>query len=190
MEPIDKTDLLAASWRAVYTRHQHEKMISRLLSEKGFEVFLPLYQVRRRWKDRVKELSLPLFPCYVFIQGGFERRLDIVTTPGIHGFVTLGNAPAVIPEQEIEGIRQAVTSGALVEPHPFLKCGDWVRIRSGPLEGIEGILVRKKNSLRLVLSVELLQKSISMEVDASSVERMRSGSRPSDDGLTSSTYTA
>jgi len=159
-------------WRAIYTRHQHEKVIARLLSEKGFEVFLPLYQTARRWKDRIKELSLPLFPCYVFIWGGLERRLDILTTPGIHSFVSIGNHPAVIPPIEIEAIRQAIAKGSAVEPHPFLKSGDRVRIKTGPMEGIEGILVRKKNSFRLVLSVELLQKSVAVEVDATMVERV------------------
>jgi len=160
------------SWRALYTRHQHEKVIARLLLEKGFEVFLPLYNVKRQWKDRVKDLSLPLFPCYVFVCCGLNRRLDILTTPGIHGFVTVGNQPATIPSGEIDSIRQAVISGSAVEPHPFLKSGDLVRIKTGPLEGIEGILVRKKNFLRLVLSVDPVQLSISIEVDAAMVDRV------------------
>lgn len=169
-----------SGWHAIYTRHQHEKVIARLLTEKGFEIFLPLYQTARRWKDRTKQLSLPLFPCYVFILGGMERRLDIVTTPGIHSFVTVGNRAAAIPQAEIEAIRQAVAKGSGVEPHPFLKSGDWVRIKAGPLEGIEGILIRKKNSFRLVLSVELLQKSVAVEVDATMVERVsgRGGAAP------------
>lgn len=159
-------------WYAIYTRHQHEKVIARLLSDKGFEVFLPVQTVARRWKDRTKQLSLPLFPCYVFICGGFARRFDIVTTPGFHSFVGFGDQPATIPEQEIEAIRQAFTSGSRIEPYPFLKFGDKVRIRSGPLEGIEGILVRKKKSVRLVLTVELLEKSVAVEVDAFLVERV------------------
>jgi len=159
-------------WSAIYTRHQHEKVISRLLSEKGFKVFLPLYNVARRWKDRTKLLSLPLFPCYVFVWGGLERRLDIVTTPGFYSFVGTGVHPDIIPSGEIESIRQASIAGSLVEPYPYLGFGDWVRIVSGPLEGIEGILVRKKNAFRLVLSVELLEKSVAVEVDACSVERI------------------
>jgi len=159
-------------WYAIYTRHQHEKVIARLLSEKGFEVFLPVETVARRWKDRTKQLSLPLFPCYVFIRESLHRRLDIVTTPGFHSFVGFGDQPATIPQKEIEAIRQAFTSGSRVEPYPFLRFGDKVRIRSGPLEGIEGILVRKKKSVRLVLSVELLEKSVAVEVDAFLVERV------------------
>jgi transcription antitermination factor NusG len=159
-------------WYAIYTRHQHEKVIARLLSEKGFEVFLPVQTVARRWKDRTKQLSLPLFPCYVFIRGGLQRRFDIVTTPGFHSFVGFGDQPVTIPREEIEAIRQAFASGSRIEPYPFLRFGDKVRIRSGPLEGIEGILVRKKNLVRLVLSVELLEKSVAVEVDACLVERM------------------
>ena len=159
-------------WYALYTRHQHEKVIASLLAEKGFEVFLPVQTVARRWKDRTKQLSLPLFPCYVFIRGGLERRSDIVTTPGFHSFVAYGDQPIAIPNGEIEAIRQAFATGSRVEPHPFLRFGDKVRIISGPLEGIEGILVRKKKSVRLVLSVELLEKSVAVEVDAFLVERV------------------
>lgn len=159
-------------WYAIYTRHQHEKVIATLLMEKGFEVFLPVQTVARRWKDRTKQLLLPLFPCYVFIRGGLERRFDIVTTAGFHSFVGFGDQPVAIPQAEIESIRQAFTSGSRVEPYPFLRFGDRVRIRSGPLEGIEGILVRKKRSVRLVLSVDLLEKSVAVEVDAFLVERV------------------
>lgn len=178
-ESITGTDF---GWHAIYTRHQHEKVVARFLGDKGLEVFLPLYNIERRWKDRTKQLSLPLFPCYVFVWGGLDRRLEIVTTPGFYSFVALGNRPAVIPQAEIESIRRALVKGSGVEPHPFLLSGDRVRIRSGPLEGIEGILVRKKNSFRLVLSVELLQKSVAVEVDASMVERVagRRGAAPPD----------
>jgi transcription antitermination factor NusG len=147
-------------------------VIARLLSDKGFEIFLPLYKSTRRWKDRVKELSLPLFPCYLFVWGGLDRRLYILATPGIRGFVTVGSRPAVLQQSEIDAIRQAVTECSLVEPHPFLRSGDLVKIKSGPLVGIEGILVRKKKTFHLVLSVELLQRSVAVEVDANLVERL------------------
>lgn len=164
-------------WYAVYTRHQHEKTVARILADKGFEIFLPVLTVARRWKDRTKELSLPLFPCYVFLWGTLRRRIEIVTTPGFHSFVGFGDRPACIPPEEIEAVRQALTSGSRVEPYPFLRYGDRVRINSGPLEGMEGILLRKKNTYRLVLSVELLEKSVAVEVDAFSVERVPSRNR-------------
>jgi transcription antitermination factor NusG len=165
------------AWYALYTCYQHEKNSARILANKGFLTFLPLYTAAHQWKDRVKRLSLPLFPCYVFIRGGINRRFEVLTTPGIHGWVGVAGNPSPISDAEIQSIRQVVETSLRVEPHPFLKCGDWVRVKSGPLAGIEGILVRKKNLLRLVLSVELLEKSVAVEVDASTVERVP-GNRP------------
>ncbi len=163
---------LSSPWYAAYTRHQHEKAVARNLSNKGFETFLPLYTTARLWKDRTKHLLLPLFPGYVFLRGRLERWLEIVTTPGVHWLVGSAGQPAGIPQAEIDAIRRVVEKGIRIEPHCFLQCGDWVRVKSGPLEGLEGILLRKKNSSRLVLSVELLEKSIAMEVDAFAVERV------------------
>ena len=158
-------------WYAVYTRHQHEKTVAQVLANKKFDVFLPLCPTRRRWKDRYKEALVPLFPCYLFIRGGLERRLHILVTPGVHNLVCSEGQPAPIPRFEIEAIRRLIEQNLSFEPSSLLKCGGWVRMRSGPLEGIEGILIRKKNQFRLVLSVEILQKSVTVEVDASLVER-------------------
>jgi transcription antitermination factor NusG len=160
-------------WYALYTRHQHEKMVEQILNNKGFSTFLPLYATTHNWKDRTKTLSLPLFPCYVFLKGGIERRLQILTTPGIYGLVSSAGQPAAIPDNEIEAIRRVVESGTRVEAHPFLKCGNWVRVKCGPLTGIEGILVRKKNISRLVLSVEILGTAASIEVAAFQVEAVK-----------------
>jgi transcription antitermination factor NusG len=158
------------SWYALYTRHQHEKMVHQILTNKGFNAFLPLYAATHIWKDRTKTLTLPLFPCYVFLKGGIERRLQILTTPGIHGLVSSAGQPATIPDIEIETIRRVVESGVPVEAHPYLKCGNWVRVKCGPLAGIEGILVRKKNISRLVLSVQILGTAAAIEVAAFQVE--------------------
>jgi transcription antitermination factor NusG len=160
------------AWYAIYARHQHEKAIAKILTSKGFETLLPLYESARRWKDRTKILSLPLFPCYVFVKGGLERRLDILTTPGIYALVSSAGRPSPIPPVEIEAIRRAVESGARVEPHPWLQSGDLVRIKRGPLAGIRGILVRKKNFYRLVLSVEMLGKAVAVELDSQLIERL------------------
>jgi transcription antitermination factor NusG len=159
-----------SEWYAVYTRHQHEKTVCENLAANGVEVFLPLYIVVRQWKDRTKHLSLPLFPCYVFLRKGSERRMKVLSTPGVHFFVEVAGRPAGISESEIDSIRKAVESNLVVEPHPFLRYGDRVRVRSGALAGVEGILVRRKSSYRLVLSADLLEKSVSVEVDAFSVE--------------------
>ena len=114
------------------------------LAGNGFEVFLPTYNVIRKWTDRKKQLSLPLFPCYVFVRSNFERRLRILRTPGVHFLVMFAGRPAPIPDSEMDAIRKAVESRLRVEPHPFLRCGDWVRVTSGPLADVEGILVRKR----------------------------------------------
>ena len=174
---MDRTNRAAPDipWYALYTRHQHEKSVANVLANKGFETFLPLYTSSSRWKDRTKILSLALFPGYVFLKGGIEnRRLLILTTPGVHSLVSTAGEPAVIPVIEIEAIRRVVESGARVDAHPFLNCGDRARIKCGPLTGIEGILVRKKSAWRLVLSVEMLGKSAALEVDAFQVERVSS----------------
>lgn len=160
------------NWYALYTRHQHEKMASDILAAKGFEVFLPLYPAVHQWKDRRKKLCLPLFPCYVFIHVAMDRSLPILTTPGVHTFVGTSGRAAPIPDDEIEGIRRTIEYFLRVEPHPFLRTGDWVRVKAGPLEGIEGILVRKTKQCRLVLSVEMLGKSVAMEIDPAIVERV------------------
>jgi transcription antitermination factor NusG len=153
-------------WYAIYTRHQHEKTVAQVLTGKGFETFLPFHTATRDWKDRTKILSLPLFPCYVFFSGILEHsRLRIITTPGVYAIVSSGGHPAVIPANEIETIRRVVESGGSLESHPFVKCGDRVRIKCGPFVGIQGILVRRKDKCRLVLSVEMLGKAAAMEVD-------------------------
>ena len=157
-------------WWALYTRYQCEKTVAQALSTKGFEVFLPLYQSVRRWTDRQKTLSLPVFPGYVFVRGGLNRRLEIVTTPGVQTILFYGEQVAIIPGHEIQAVRRMVEGPFRVEPHPYLKCGERVRVTRGSLEGIEGVLVRKKNLYRLVLSMDLLAQSVAVEIDASDVE--------------------
>jgi transcription antitermination factor NusG len=157
-------------WHALYTRHQHEKPIARILSSKGHEVFLPLYAVARRWQDRSKRLCLPLFPCYVFIRGGLDHPLQILSTPGVFTVVGWAGHPAAIPESQIESLRQMTEGSTRLEPHPYPVCGDRVRVRSGTLQGLEGILVRRKNISRLVVSLEMLGRSAAVEIDASYLE--------------------
>ena len=168
-----ESQVCVGPWYALHTRHQHEKMVDQILTNKGFNTFLPLYATTHNWKDRTKALSLPLFPCYVFLKGGIQRRLQILTTPGIYGLVSSAGQPSAIPDIEIEAIRRVVESGTPVEAYPFLKCGNWVRVKCGPLTGIEGILVRKKNISRLVLSVEILGTAASIEVAAFQVEAVK-----------------
>jgi transcription antitermination factor NusG len=161
---------LARHWHALYTRHQHEKSVAHALTNKGHEVFLPLVRAAHRWQDRTKQICLPLFPCYVFIRGGFDRPIQILSTPGLISVVTCAGRPAIIHPGQIDAVGQLIASTLQVESHPFLQCGDRVRVIAGPLRGIEGLLVRKKNSFRLVVSVELLARSAAVEIDVSCIE--------------------
>ena len=171
------------SWYALYTRHQHEKSVALALSQKGIETFLPLYTTRS-WADREKNISLPLFPCYVFVRGNFTgQELQILLTPGVHDFVRSFGHISVIPAIDIDAVRRMVQSSLRIAPHPFLKLGAWVRIKSGPLTGLEGILHHKKNLYRLVRSMELLQRSVAVELDVDAVERIE---RPDRRGLQTS----
>ena len=162
-------------WHAAYTRHQHEKSVAEGLAGRGVEVFLPVYDAVRRWHDRQKRLSLPLFPCYVFFRSDDSRRMKVLSTPGVHSIVGFGGQPAVIEKCQIDAIRAAVESRLPIEPHPFLRYGDRIRVKFGPLAGVEGILTRKRGLTRLVLSADLLQKSVSVEVDADCIEKIGSG---------------
>ncbi len=158
-------------WYALYTRPRHEKQVLDELSNKAIDAFLPTYKVRRRWSDRYKIIEEPLFKNYLFVHVDFDRRYyDTLRPYGAVSFVTFDGKPAQIPDDEIDSIRRLVTSQLPYDPHPYLKIGRRVRVRSGPLEGCEGILIRKKGLARLVLNVNLLQQSVSAEVDADCVE--------------------
>jgi transcription antitermination factor NusG len=160
------------NWYALFTRHQHEKSVAFALSNKSYEVYLPLYRSVRRWQDRAKALWLPLFPCYVFIREGMDRQLQILTTPGLIHIVKWGGCPAIVPKSQLNAIRQIVECCPNVETHPYLQAGDRVRVKSGPLMGLEGILNRKKGVARLVISMEMLGRSAAVEIDVLNVERI------------------
>ena len=162
-----------SEWFAVYTRHRHEKAVAHHLDMLGFEVFLPLRFDAHQWTDRRKIIAMPLFPSYVFLSGDLKRRFDILNVPGVCLLVCSDGKPAKIPESELNAVRRIVNSLVLVEPHPFLRCGERVRVHTGPLTGIEGIVIRKKDSLRLVLSVEMLGRSVAVDVDEAHVEPVR-----------------
>ena len=163
-------------WWAIYTRHQHERSAAEMLAAKGCEVFLPAYDAIRRWKDRKVKLSLPLFPCYLFMRADLGRRLQVITTPGVQMIVRRGDQFATVSWHEIQSLQRAVEGPYRIEPHPFLKCGERVRVIRGALQGLEGILVRKKNLCRLVLAVDLLARAAAVEVDAMDVAAVRAES--------------
>lgn len=159
-------------WYALFTRYQHEKLVATALSNKSYDVYLPTYRTVHRWQDRNKQLSLPLFPCYVFLRGGLDRQLQILTTPGLLHIVSWGGRPAVIPSVQIDAVKQILGSGSPVQSHPFMRCGDRVRVKTGPLMGLEGILERNKGQARLVLSMEMLGRAAAVEIEAWNLERI------------------
>ena len=154
-----------SQWYAVRTAAGREKVVASQLRSKGYEDFLPLYRSRRQWCDRVKELEMALFPGYLFCRFDFNHRLPILITPGVQMIVGTGRLPTPVSDAEIEALRRVIASGAAAEPHEYLAVGQRVRIREGSLAGVEGILAEAKNSWRMILSVELLRRSVAVEVD-------------------------
>jgi transcription antitermination factor NusG len=152
-------------WFALQVRSQHEKIVASTLQDKGYEEFLPLYQTRHKWSDRLKQLEAPLFPGYVFCRFDVQKRLPILVTPGVLCIVGFGKIPCPIDDSELVALQSVVKSGLPAEPCPFLKIGQRVRIEQGSLEGVEGILLAPKSSYRLVVSVTLLQRSVAVEID-------------------------
>lgn len=169
-------------WYAVYTRAQHEKQVATQLAQQAVECFLPLYESVRRWKDRRVVLNLPLFPSYVFVHLDLPDRLKVLQTLGVVKLVEFGGVPCPIPDAEIEVLQSCLARRMRMQPHPYLSVGRRVCVKSGPLAGLEGILVRRKNSYRLVLSIDSISSSVWVELDAVDVEPL-SGSRPTTSAL-------
>ena len=157
-------------WCALHTRHQHENLVDSVLRMKGFDTFYPTSNRIHVWKDRKKRISEALFPGYLFVSDIGAHRLEVVSTPGVCSIVSIAGVPAKIPNDEIESIRRAVSSPYPVEPHAYLKEGDFVRVAHGPLKGVKGILVRKGNSTRLVFAVQMLGRAAAVEIDSAFVE--------------------
>lgn len=157
-------------WFAVYTRARHEKRIAEQLDKKQIEHFLPVYESVHRWRDRNATVRLPLFPGYVFVRLCLTDRLHVLQLPGVVRFVSFSGQPQPLPENQLESLRNGLASQLRIEPHPFLRIGRKVRIRRGPLAGAEGILLRRKERMRFVLSLEILMRSVAVEVDAADIE--------------------
>jgi transcription antitermination factor NusG len=161
-----------AFWYAAYTSANHEKKAAAEISRRGVESFLPLYHTVRRWSDRRVHLDLPLFPGYVFVRLPVTERRRVLEVPGVSTLVAFGGTPAALPDEQIEALRTGLTHQLRAEPHPFLTAGRRVRVRTGPFAGIEGFIVRRKNGLRLVVSLELIQRSLAVEIDVGDLEQI------------------
>jgi transcription antitermination factor NusG len=157
-------------WYAVSVCPRHEKVVTRHLEHQGLNYFLPVYRSVRRWKDRRKELDMALFPGYIFVNLNLRDRLGVLRAPGVVQFVTFQGQPAAVPDSEIRALQTSVSAGLRPQPHPYLRQGKKVRVKSGPLVNAEGIMVRRKEGFRLVLSIDLLMRSVMLEVDEADVE--------------------
>jgi len=160
-------------WYAAYTCANHEKTTAAQMVQHGIGHFLPTYESVRRWKDRRVRLDTPLFPGYVFVFLALRDRINVLQVPGVVHLVSFNGHPAPLPTDLIADLRKWLNE-LRVEPHPFLTIGRRVRIRSGPLQGTVGILLRRKNDCRVVLSVDLIQRSVAVEVDLVDLELLRS----------------
>ena len=160
-------------WFALGVKPRFDKAVARTLESKGFETLLPLYKKRHRYAARSKVSELPLFPGYVFCRFNVLTRLPILTTPGVTQILGTGNTPIPLSENEIVSLQTAIKADLPLQPFPFLQLGQRVRIEEGALAGVVGIVIRCKQSLRLILSVTLLQRSVLLEIDPRQVSGER-----------------
>ncbi len=157
------------AWYAIRTRSRHEKLVNQQLVSRGVESFLPTVDRRRRWKDRWKTVSFPLFPGYCFARFRYQDRLVVQTAIGAVQILGINGHPIPVPDHEIEAVRQLVTSTLPFDPHPYLREGMEVEVVRGPVAGVRGILIRKGSRARLVVAIHLIQQAASVELDAADV---------------------
>ncbi len=160
--------LSSLRWYALYTRPRHEKAVAEQLIKREMEAFLPVREVLSRWKDRRKLVQLPLFPGYVFVRTSLVHKRRVVSTDGVVRMVSFQGTAAPIPDEQIEAVREICLTKLPCDPYPYLTEGRWVRVIRGPLADLTGILVRRKGKHRLVVSIDILQQSVSVEIDADS----------------------
>src|ERR1700722_4363988 len=160
------------NWYAIYTCPRHEKHVAEQIEQRSLPCFLPLYRSVRRWKDRRKELELALFPGYVFVRMALTSKLLVLQLSGVVRLVAFNGQPAALPTAEIEALQALWSSELKVEPHPYLCAGRRVRVHNGPMQGLEGIIVRRKDRCRVIFSIDLIMRSVAVEVDEADLEAM------------------
>jgi transcription antitermination factor NusG len=158
-------DYLEPRWYAAYTSANHEKRIAEQLGLRDVEHFLPLYASVRRWKDRRVTLQMPLFPGYVFVHLALRDRSQLMQIPGFVHLVSFGGQPVALQEKDIDALQTCQTRGHHLEQHPYLQAGLRARVKSGPLQGLEGIILRRKNRTRFILSFDQIMRSVAAEID-------------------------
>jgi transcription antitermination factor NusG len=158
-------------WYACYTRARHEKRVCRMLSERGFEMYLPLIERESQWKDRRKVVSWPLFPSYVFGRFGATDMHRVLSVPGVSTLVKANGRPAPIPDEELENVRRFVaalkTAGVEPERRPYLAEGEWVEVTSGPLEGVRGVVVKSRGRRRVVIGLQAIGQGLEVDIRTS-----------------------
>jgi transcription antitermination factor NusG len=161
------------AWFALTVKPRHEKAVAEALRGKGLEAFLPLYRARRLWSDRVKFVDLPLFPGYIFSRFEYGNWLPVRATLGVRSIVGSGGQPTSVDDAEIGALQAIVGSGLPVEPWPYIHVSQLVRIESGCLAGVEGILIREKDPWRVVVSIKLLQRAVAVEIDREMIRAVK-----------------
>ena len=171
-QPLPRVEAETQRWYGLYTRPRHEKMVACRLEERGVTTFLPLVTEVRRWSDRKKTVQLPLFSCYVFAKFTPDRsdRLRVLRVDGVFGLVGTRGEGTAIPDEQIGAVRSLVETKLPWSSYPFLKIGQRVRIRSGALYGLEGILVSRNGGRTLVISIDAIQRSLAVRVEGYEVE--------------------
>lgn len=159
-----------ALWYAAHTRPRHEKRVGRALAAKAVEHYVPLYQAARQWKNGRHLVLMPLFPGYVFVRMALCDRLNALRVHGVLQLVSAGGAPVPLEESEVTSLRRALTQGGHAEPHPFINEGRKVRVTAGVFTGLQGFVVRRKGRLQVVVSIELIQQSVRLEIDSVELE--------------------
>ena len=159
-------------WYAVYLKSRHEFKTEKKLLEKNIGTFLPVIERIRQWKDRKKVVSFPLFSGYIFVNiaDDYKSMLSILKTPGVVRFLTLEGKPTPIPDEQIISLKKIIENKEQIDPHPYISEGQKVRITHGPLEGVEGILMKKLNHNFLVLSIDLIKQGAAVKIDAFDIE--------------------
>ncbi len=156
-------------WYAIYTKARHEKRVAEQLIQKSVETLLPMYESIRRWRNGRHRVQFPLFPGYAFVRIALKDRLEVVKTPGVVRLVSFDGKPKPLPEEEIAAVRRGLAAGVGLRPHPYLTIGRHVHVVSGPLQGMRGILVRRKGQFRVVVSLDLIMRSIVADVDIADI---------------------
>jgi len=173
------------NWYALRVKSNFEKVTQASLRQHDMEEFLPVHQKKSRWSDRVKTLERPLFPGYVFGRFDPNHRLPVLMMPGVVHILGNSAGPIAVDEEELQAIRRSVDSGRIVMPWPYLAVGDSVVVEDGALAGLQGILIRTKDSSRIVLSLTLMQRSVAVELDRDGVRPVQRPGRLSSTAILS-----